>query len=87
MQNLLTYPVIIWPAENGYNVSVPDLGKNGLATQGTDLDNAIYMARDLIYCMLAHTTNYPEAIPLDKVVIPHEAKNAITRVISINVKK
>ncbi|MDF7669353.1 type II toxin-antitoxin system HicB family antitoxin [Lactobacillus sp. ESL0703] len=85
MQNLLTYPVIIWPAENGYNVLVPDLGKNGLATQGTDLDNAIYMAHDLIGCMLSDTTNYPEATPLDKVVIPHEAKNAITMMVAINV--
>ncbi|RHW50408.1 type II toxin-antitoxin system HicB family antitoxin [Lactobacillus bombicola] len=85
-KDLLTYPVVIWPAEKGYNVFVPDLRANGLATQGTSLDNAIYMAGDLIGCMLADTTNYPKATPLDEVVIPAEAKKAITTLISINIK-
>lgn len=86
-KDLLTYPVIIWAAEKGYNVFVPDLGEKGLVTQGTSLDNAIYMAGDLIGCMLADTTNYPKATPLDEVVIPAEAKNAITTIVSINIKE
>lgn len=44
------------------------------------------MAGDLIGCMLADTTNYPKATPLDEVVIPAEAKKAITTLISINIK-
>lgn len=39
------YPVILTPTKNGYVVTVPDLDIN---TQGKDLAEAIYMARDAI---------------------------------------
>ena len=39
------YPVIITPTDSGYVVTVPDLDIN---TQGKDLAEAIYMARDAI---------------------------------------
>ena len=39
------YPVILTPAKCGYVVSVPDLDIN---TQGKDLAEAIFMARDAI---------------------------------------
>lgn len=39
------YPVILSPADVGYVVSVPDLD---IDTQGKDLAEAIYMARDAI---------------------------------------
>lgn len=39
------YPVILTPTEHGYVVSVPDLN---IDTQGQDLAEAIYMARDAI---------------------------------------
>jgi predicted RNase H-like HicB family nuclease len=39
------YPVILTPTKDGYVVSVPDLAIN---TQGKDLAEAIYMARDAI---------------------------------------
>ena len=39
------YPIILTPAKLGYVVSVPDLDIN---TQGADLSEAIYMARDAI---------------------------------------
>ncbi|MDD4570215.1 MAG: type II toxin-antitoxin system HicB family antitoxin [Tepidanaerobacteraceae bacterium] len=39
------YPVILTPANSGYVVTVPDLDIN---TQGKDLAEAIYMARDAI---------------------------------------
>ncbi|WEV43551.1 type II toxin-antitoxin system HicB family antitoxin [Lactobacillus sp. ESL0684] len=85
-KDLLTYPVIIWPAEKGYNVFVPDLGENGLATQGKDIDNAIYMVSDLIGCILSETTDYPKATPLEEVIVPDEVPNAIIRLASINIK-
>ncbi len=39
------YPVILTPTEMGYVVTVPDLDIN---TQGKDIAEAIYMARDVI---------------------------------------
>lgn len=39
------YPVILTPAKCGYVVSVPDLNIN---TQGKDIAEAVYMARDAI---------------------------------------
>lgn len=39
------YPVILTPAKVGYVVTVPDLNIN---TQGKDIVEAIYMARDAI---------------------------------------
>jgi predicted RNase H-like HicB family nuclease len=39
------YPVILTPSSNGYVVYVPELDIN---TQGTDITNAIEMARDAI---------------------------------------
>ena len=42
---LKVYPVILTPSDLGYVVSVPDLDIN---TQGKDLAEAIFMARDVI---------------------------------------
>jgi len=39
------YPIILTPTERGYVVTVPDLNIN---TQGKDIVEAIYMARDAI---------------------------------------
>ncbi|MDD2211508.1 MAG: type II toxin-antitoxin system HicB family antitoxin [Clostridia bacterium] len=39
------YPVVLTPTEKGYVVTVPDLDIN---TQGKDIAEAIYMARDAI---------------------------------------
>lgn len=39
------YPVILTPTDSGYVVTVPDLDIN---TQGKDIAEAIYMARDAI---------------------------------------
>ena len=46
------YPAIFVKTKNekGYQIYLPDF-KNS-ATQGDDLDNAIYMARDYIGCVL-----------------------------------
>ena len=45
---ICVYPVILSKEDNGYFVTVPDFGIN---TQGADLANAIYMARDAIGLM------------------------------------
>lgn len=42
---LKVYPVILTPTDTGFVVTVPDLNIN---TQGKDLPEAIYMARDAI---------------------------------------
>ncbi len=39
------YPIILTPTNSGYVVTVPDLDIN---TQGSDIAEAIYMARDAI---------------------------------------
>jgi len=39
------YPIILTPSKSGYVVTVPDLDIN---TQGKDIAEAIYMARDAI---------------------------------------
>ncbi len=39
------YPIILTPTQQGYVVTVPDLDIN---TQGSDIAEAIYMARDAI---------------------------------------
>ena len=45
------YPAIFWPAEeSGYVVIVPDL--QGCVTEGDDLEEAMYMAKDAINCWL-----------------------------------
>ena len=45
MKRVKVYPVVLTPVETGYVVTVPDLDIN---TQGNDLADAIYMARDAI---------------------------------------
>lgn len=42
------YQIILTPEENGYTVFVPDFD---CGTQGTDLADAMYMARDVIGIM------------------------------------
>ena len=42
------YPVILTPTETGYSVYIPDFNIN---TQGEDLADALYMARDAIGIM------------------------------------
>ena len=55
------YPIILTPAKCGYVVSVPDLDIN---TQGKDIAEAIFMARDAIglwgICRLDDNREIPE---------------------------
>lgn len=62
------YPVILTPAERGYVVYVPDLQIN---TEGSDIAEAIEMARDAIGLWgiteqdLGHEISEPSAVALD----------------------
>lgn len=40
----LSYPICLYPNDNGYTVIIPDL--KGVVTEGKDLSDAIYMATD-----------------------------------------
>ena len=55
------YPVILTPTKNGYVVTVPDLEIN---TQGKNIADAIFMARDAIglwgICQQDDNRNIPE---------------------------
>lgn len=71
------YPIILTPAEEGgYIVTVPDFD---CATQGEDIAEAMYMARDVICIMgidmLDDGKDIPEATPYDQIdAAPNEIK-------------
>ena len=44
----IAYPIVIAKEKDGYFVNIPDFG---IATQGTDIANAMAMARDAIGLM------------------------------------
>ena len=54
------YPIILTPDEQGYIVSVPDLG---IHTQGTDIADAINMAADAISIWGITTEDLGKPIP------------------------
>lgn len=59
------YTVVLTPAHDGdgYVATVPALG--GVMTQGSDRDDAIAMARDLIALELATLQHDGEELPID----------------------
>lgn len=71
------YPIILTPAEEGgYTVSVPDFG---CSTQGEDIADALYMARDVISLMgidmMDDGEEVPEASSFDQIkTAPDEMK-------------
>lgn len=57
----LVYPVVLTTVkEGGYAVSVPDLD---ISTQGTDIAEAMYMARDAIGMWICYEQDENRAIP------------------------
>ncbi len=62
------YPIIISPTAGGYSVYIPDFDIN---TQGSDIPDAIFMARDAIGLvgidMQDDGEDLPEASPLESV--------------------
>ena len=55
------FPAIFTPTENGYAIRFPDLP--GTNSQGNDLANAIYMARDALATWLDYLIDEDEVIP------------------------
>lgn len=61
------YPVVLIPAENnGYIVSFPDLG--GCRSQGSDLADALEMAKDALCLMLYDMEESNAEIPLPSAI-------------------
>jgi len=56
MKKRMTYAARIWKSEYGYEVDFPQLG---IATNGTDMDNALSMAGDALETYLTDYENDP----------------------------
>jgi len=75
------YPVILSPAKCGYVVSVPDLE---IDTQGSDIADALYMARDAIGLWGITQQDYGREIPIPKNFKPKCEENEIVAVVDID---
>jgi len=70
------YPIILTPTDQGYVVTVPDLDIN---TQGKDLAEAIYMARDAIGLWGICEQDDGRIIPEPSASVPsHEADELVS---------
>lgn len=73
------YPIILTPCDSGYLVTVPDLQIN---TEGDDIPNAIYMARDAIglwgICQQDMGSSIPEPSHIGD--IQHKAEEIVSLV-------
>lgn len=73
---LKVYPVIFTPTDSGYVVTVPDLVIN---TQGKDLAEAIFMARDAIGLWGITMQDDGQLIPEPSTIEPvHEANEIVS---------
>lgn len=75
------YPIILTPTESGYVVFVPDLDIN---TEGTDLADAIEMARDAIGIWGISEEDAGRKIPQASGTMPHPAENEIVTLVDID---
>ena len=78
------YPVILSPDDRGYVVSVPDLD---IDTQGRDLAEAIYMARDAIGLWGICEQDDGRQIPEPSVAAPAHAENELISWVDIDFDK
>jgi predicted RNase H-like HicB family nuclease len=78
------YPIILTPDTGGYVVSVPDLEIN---TQGDDLAEALYMARDAIGAWAICQQDAGRAIPEPSTAEPLHAANELISWIDIDFAK
>lgn len=70
------YPIILTPTDTGYVVTVPDLDIN---TQGKDLAEAIYMARDAIGLWGISEEDDGRQIPEPSIIEPeHESQELVS---------
>lgn len=58
----VVYPVLFYEEENGYSVFVPDL--NNATTCGDTLEDALYMAEDLIAGIVLDKVEEGEKVPV-----------------------
>lgn len=65
-KNILVYPVVLHPEDQGYSVEIPDID-NGTWTQGDNMKDALLMAQDAIGIMLDDKTEYPEPTDLEDI--------------------
>lgn len=65
-KNILVYPVILHPEDEGYSVEIPDVD-NGTWTQGENLKDALLMAQGAIGIMLEDKIDYPKATKLEDI--------------------
>lgn len=75
------YPVILTPAKIGYVVYVPDLNIN---TEGTDIADAIEMARDAIGLWGITEEDLGRSIPEPSPHLPQCAPNEIVTLVDID---
>ncbi|QCX23924.1 type II toxin-antitoxin system HicB family antitoxin [Companilactobacillus futsaii] len=67
-KNVLVYPVILHPEDQGYSVEIPDID-NGTWTQGDNMKDALLMAQDAIGIMLDDKMEYPKPTDLEDIKI------------------
>ncbi len=75
------YPVILTPASVGFVVTVPDLDIN---TQGKDLSEAIFMARDAIGLWGITQQDHKRPIPEPSTVEPEHEQNELVTWVDID---
>lgn len=75
------YPIILTPTKSGYVVFVPDLDIN---TEGTDLADAIEMARDAIGIWGISEEDAGRKIPQASGTMPHPAESEIVTLVDID---
>ncbi len=73
---LAVYPAILTPTDSGYVVNVPDLS---IGTQGADIPEAIFMARDAIGLWGIAEQDHGRTIPDPSATEPpHEVGELVT---------
>lgn len=78
------YPIILTPTDAGYVVTVPDLDIN---TQGKDIPEAIYMARDAIGLWGICTLDDQKEIPAPSTTEPRHESNEFVSWVDIDFDK
>jgi predicted RNase H-like HicB family nuclease len=97
MPDIIYYPAIFQPEEEGYSVSVPDLP--GCVTQGESLNEAVEMTREAIGLMLEGEQELPTpsdpaalsceqgafllVIPFDRAAYRRRSERAVKKTLSI----
>lgn len=83
-KDILIYPAIFRKEDNGYSVFIPDLQN---ATCGETLQEAVYMAKDLIGALAVQYIDFdkkemPKATDISRVVL--ESKNDFVSLIDVD---